>query len=351
MTVSFATVNTTDTSAEEHIFLRNMSLINGSISKSDITVFPTLDESFDFNAGKSIFGYGWSNTNWELFEKDGVKGAKVTSQKNGKTPMFDETTATDSSFAFKIYLDSSGVNEKKNQCAFYLRRSESGSDNFGLKLTFDDNQAYLNWYNSKGEIQSKYFGYTETSYFNSTPLGRWTDVEVLMLGDNVAISFDGKIVFFADGVKYDFTTTRTSLLWAQAPAAESSSVGGERQIAIADIKLQSLDGLKKAVDSTAAVTFDENGIADSTKRATAIAAGEKLFYNIDKTYLRNNTNYLEVYYDYGDVNTDGSTDICDMVRLNKIIDAPDNKTVKSDINRDNKHDATDLTLLREYILG
>ncbi len=333
-----------DVSYNENVYLKNLKLTKAdSISRSDIAVFPTLDESFDF-AQRDIFGYGWSNTNWASFVQDGVKGAKVISHKsNGNTPMFDETTLNENMlFGFKFYMNSGEANGNKS--TFYVRRDTSAdTKDRGFTFTFTHEQCYVEYCSETESInKGYYFRYDNTKYFDTSVFDRWIDVEFFIYGKNLTITVDGRVLCSIDDVHYD-DANKHSLLWTQADQ--------NIYVAIADIKLQSLGGLKKAVDSTAAVTFDENGVADSSTRAQAISAGEKLFYNIDKTYLRNNTNYLEVYYDYGDVNTDGNTDICDMVRLNKIIGASENATVKSDINRDGNHEAADLTLLRNYILG
>lgn len=72
---------------------------------------------------------------------------------------------------------------------------------------------------------------------------------------------------------------------------------------------------------------------------------------MEKYYLREKTDWFEVYYDYCDVNTDGNVNILDLVRLKKITSGNSAETAKSDINRDNSRNGTDLTLLRKYLLG
>lgn len=60
----------------------------------------------------------------------------------------------------------------------------------------------------------------------------------------------------------------------------------------------------------------------------------------------------ENYYTAGDVNNDGSIDICDLVRMKKYI--VDNKTEiifnAADINGDNDIDSIDLTSFRKHLL-
>lgn len=156
------------------------------------------------------------------------------------------------------------------------------------------------------------------------------------------LAIDGKVIFCENNVKYDFTATRESDLYTNIDVS---------QIAFADIKLEQLDGLRRAVTAINNVTFNDKGIADETLRQAAITAYGRLFSEAERYYLCEKTSWFEIYYDYCDVNIDGNVNILDLVRLKKITSNLADATVKSDINRDESHNGSDLTLLRKYLLG
>ncbi len=305
-------------------YIKNIKLVETSnLSRTTAVDFPELD-SESYSTG--IFGYGWANDDWESFTTQGITGAKVVNTtKNGRNPMFDETATSSRVLSMKIYMDSS---ETAN-LEFYMRgRLEASSNGFYVNLK--NNYCQVN-----GTKSSKVT-------FEHSITDRWIDLEMYMFNTNAIVVVDGVVVADFDNITYDFTSSRRSWLISGANSGKS--------IAVADIKLESLDGLMNSIEKIDAVTFDENGIADETLRADAISSYTRLYSDIEKYYLENHTNWFEVYYDYGDVNADGNVDAVDLVRLKKIIALVSEETVKSDIDRNGTHAGTDLTILRNYIM-
>lgn len=331
----------------ETAYLKNIKLVNTeNISRTTVTEFPELNESFDYNNKKSIFGYSWSNTQWEAFSKDEISGAQLISETNGNTPMFDETANSDITLGFKLYMPTpeQESTDYVTNVEAYLRRP-TDVNTYGIRLVFQNKRVYVNYYSITEQKEIfKEASYSNTDYFASTPIGRWAEVEIYMFGTSFMLAMDGKVIFCTDDVVYDFTAARTSRLWTQAAVCN---------IAIADVKLQSLDGLMNAIESINNVTYDTYGIADEALRQTAITSFTRLYSKVERQYLQDNTSWYSVYYDHGDVNIDGSVNILDLVRLKKITASPEKvgETAKSDINRDGSYDGKDLVILRKVLLG
>ena len=101
-----------------------------------------------------------------------------------------------------------------------------------------------------------------------------------------------------------------------------------------------------AVDNAQTVQY--MGLMGSTLGIDVDNISEEEF---EKQYLENNTSWFEVYYDHGDVNTNGNVDVMDLVRLKKIAALQADATAKSDINRDSLCNSDDMTILRQVLLG
>ncbi len=307
------------------VYVKEMSIIETSnLSRTTAMTFPELN-SESYSSG--IFGYGWANDVWESFTAQGITGAKVTNTgKNGRNPMFKDTEASNCVLSMKVYLDSS----ESTNLEFYMRgRLEASSNGFYVNLKQDYCQV-------NGTKASKVT-------FETPITDRWVDLEMYMFNTNAIVVVDGIVIADFSDINYDFSSGRVSYL------ITGSSNGNS--IAVADVKMESLDGLMNAIENIEAVTYDENGIADEALRTAAITSYIRLYSAVEKQYLENNTSWFEVYYDHGDVNTNGNVDVLDLVRLKKIAALQADATAKSDINRDSLCNSDDMTILRQVLLG
>lgn len=304
---------------------------------------------YGFNSGTV-----YSDVNFEVGYKDGVRGVKAVKVNNngyirtrgfydGDNPFSTEENNQNWCYSVKFYIENEAVFADGAK-AFALQLRE-GSPN-------DGNGVYFTLNNGNYVIKGK--GLNQTISTESL-IEKWVELDIYFIGNHLVIDLDGQKNSFtvqkyneAAGLSYPRDMFSKDLVQFGATAANN--------IWLTDTIYWDITELSNAVDAIDKVDTDnrENVVYTDLRTAeaayTALPEDEKP--NVPNADALASARELLASYEKGDVNRDSAVDIIDLIRLKKISVGTSEPTGTHDVAGDGEDSvsAVDLAEMRIILL-